>query len=86
MQDVFKALGNPTRRAILEMLKVKDLNAGEISEAFNMSKPSISHHLELLQRANLVSRDKQGQFVVYTLNTTVFQELLQWIVELKSSR
>ena len=86
MQDVVKALGNPTRRAILEMLKVKDLNAGEISEAFNMSKPSISHHLELLQRANLVSRDKQGQFVVYTLNTTVFQELLQWIVELKSSR
>ena len=86
MQDLFKALGDPTRRAILEMLKVKDLNAGEISEAFNMSKPSISHHLELLHRANLVSREKQGQFVVYTLNTIVFQELLQWIVELKSSK
>ncbi|SEO65718.1 transcriptional regulator, ArsR family [Amphibacillus marinus] len=78
MKDAFKALSDPTRREILNLLKEKDLTAGEISEHFNMSKPSISQHLKLLKQAELVFDNKQGQFVYYSLNTTVFQELISW--------
>lgn len=82
MQAVFKALSDPSRRKILDMLKERDLNAGEIADAFNMTKPSISHHLELLHQANLISRVKHGQFVVYSLNTTIVDELLEWLITL----
>jgi DNA-binding transcriptional ArsR family regulator len=74
--SAFKALSDPSRRKILQMLKEKDLTAGEIAEAFNISKPSISHHLNLLKQANLVIDERQGQNIYYSLNTTVFQELL----------
>jgi predicted transcriptional regulator len=60
MNTLFKALNDPTRREILELLKDKDLNAGEIAEQFNMSKPSISHHLDLLKQAELVVAIKKG--------------------------
>lgn len=86
MQALFKALSDPTRREILEMLKERDLYAGEIAEEFNMSKPSISHHLDLLWQAELVSREKKGQFVVYSLNTTVVDELLQWVIKLNHKK
>ena len=58
------------------MLKEKDLTAGEIADAFPISKPSISHHLNLLKQANLVMDERQGQNIYYSLNTTVFQELI----------
>jgi DNA-binding transcriptional ArsR family regulator len=74
--NAFKALSDPTRRKILQMLKEKDLTAGEIADAFHISKPSISHHLNLLKQANLVMDERQGQNIIYSLNTTVFQELL----------
>lgn len=74
--SVFKALSDPTRRKILQLLREKDLTAGEISDSFNISKPSISHHLNLLKHANLVIDERQGQNIYYSLNTTVFQELL----------
>ena len=74
--NAFKALSDPTRRKILQMLKEKDLSAGEIADAFHISKPSISHHLSLLKQANLVMDERQGQNIYYSLNTTVFQELL----------
>lgn len=74
--SAFKALSDPTRRKILQMLKEKDLTAGEISDSFHISKPSISHHLNLLKQANLVIDERQGQNIYYSLNTTVFQELL----------
>lgn len=83
MNDVFYALSDPTRRQILKLLKEKDLNAGEIAENFNMSKPSISHHLNALKHANLVTGQKQGQNVVYSLNTTVFQEIIEWFFDFK---
>jgi len=83
MNSLFKALNDQTRRDILDLLKVKDLTAGEIANEFAISKPSISHHLDLLKRANLVSGAKKGQFVVYSLNTTILEEVLQWIVKLK---
>ncbi|MBA9039330.1 DNA-binding transcriptional ArsR family regulator [Bacillus aryabhattai] len=78
MNETFKALADPTRRKILELLKERDLTAGEISEYFNMTKPSISNHLKILKQAALVQDEKRGQFVIYSLNTTVFQDLIGW--------
>ncbi|PLR98667.1 autorepressor SdpR family transcription factor [Bacillus sp. T33-2] len=78
MQHTFKALSDPTRRKILDLLKQQDLTAGEISDHFNMTKPSISQHLKILKHADLVHDEKKGQFVVYSLNTTVFQEIVSW--------
>tara|TARA_R110001583_G_scaffold125143_1_gene276649 strand:- start:772 stop:1026 length:255 start_codon:yes stop_codon:yes gene_type:complete len=83
MNLLFKALNDETRRQILELLKEKDLTAGEIADAFNISKPSISHHLDILKRANLVTSIKKGQFVEYTLNTTILEDVLKWIITLK---
>ncbi|MBK0007119.1 MULTISPECIES: autorepressor SdpR family transcription factor [Priestia] len=78
MNETFKALADPTRRKILELLKERDLTPGEISEYFNMTKPSISNHLKILKQADLVQDEKRGQFVIYSLNTTVFQDLIGW--------
>lgn len=78
MKDVFKALADPTRRHIVTLLKNGDLTAGEISNQFDMSKSSISQHLNVLKQAELVYDNKQGQYIYYTLNTTVFQELVGW--------
>ena len=83
MNLLFKALNDNTRRQILELLKEKDLAAGEIADAFHISKPSISHHLDILKQADLVSSEKKGQFVVYSLNTTILEDVLQWIITLK---
>jgi len=83
VNDIFKALADPTRRKILKMLREKDLTAGEIADAFNISKPSISHHLNLLKQARLVLSDKQGQNVLYSLNTTVFQDIVQFFFDLQ---
>jgi ArsR family transcriptional regulator len=74
--NIFKALSDPSRRKILHLLKERDMTAGEIAEYFDISKPSISHHLNLLKQANLVIDERQGQNIYYSLNTTVFQELL----------
>lgn len=83
MNILFRALNDPTRRQILEILREGDLTAGEIADKFDITKPSISHHLDLLKQADLVSADKRGQFIYYTLNTTVLDELLSWIFTLK---
>ena len=63
MNSLFKALNDETRRQIVELLKEKDMNAGEIADKFNISKPSISHHLDILKRADLITSEKKGQFV-----------------------
>lgn len=81
MNDVFKALSDPTRRKILEMLSDQDLNAGEIAAAFDISKPSISHHLTILKNAKLILDERQGQNIVYSLNMTVFQDVLKWFFD-----
>ncbi len=81
--DVFKALADPTRREILDRLKEKDLTAGEIAEYFSISKPSISHHLTILKTAGLITQEKKGQFIYYSLNTTVLQDIYSWILKLK---
>ena len=81
MNILFKALNDTTRRSILEMLKEKDMTAGEIADQFNISKPSISHHLDLLRQANLVVSVKEGQFILYSINTTVMDEMLKWMMQ-----
>lgn len=86
MDKLFKALNDQTRRDILELLKAKELTAGEIADKFDISKPSISHHLDLLKQAGLIEADKQGQFIYYSLNTTVVDEFLKWLVDLKQTK
>jgi ArsR family transcriptional regulator len=86
LNTLFKALNDPTRREILELLKEKDLTAGEIADQFNISKPSISHHLDLLRQAGLVVSVKEGQYMYYSLNTTVMDEMLKWIINLQSQK
>jgi DNA-binding transcriptional ArsR family regulator len=78
---LFKALNDATRREILQLLKERDFTAGEIAESFQISWPSISHHLDLLKKAGLVGAEKKGQYVYYSINTTVMDEVLQWIMQ-----
>lgn len=82
MNKLFKALKDPTRRKILKMLQEKDLTAGEIADEFNISKPSISHHLDILKKAELVSGERKGQFILYSINTTVLEEAANWFIEI----
>lgn len=84
MNNLFKALNDATRRAILELLKEDDLTAGEIAEQFDISKPSISHHLDILKRAELVSSVRKGQFIYYSLNMTVFEEVIGWLMQFQN--
>ncbi|GAG67878.1 unnamed protein product [marine sediment metagenome] len=83
MNTVFKALSDPTRRKILELLAEKDMTAGEIADHFKISKPSISHHLNLLKNSELILGEKQGQNILYSLNTTALQELIKWLYNFK---
>lgn len=86
MNALFKALNDTTRREILELLKKRDLTAGEIADQFHISKPSISHHLDLLKQAGLVESVKEGQFIYYSLNTTVMDEIVKWFVGFKTKK
>lgn len=86
MNTLFKALNDKTRREILELLQKKDMTAGEIADQFKISKPSISHHLDLLKQAGLVEADKNGQFIYYSLNTTVVDEIVKWFLQFKSKK
>ena len=86
MNSLFKALNDGTRREILELLKSKDMTAGEIAGRFEFSKPTISHHLDLLRQAGLVTSMKQGQFIYYSLNTTVMDEMVGWFMNYSDKR
>lgn len=78
--EAFKALSDPTRRRILELLREGDKTAGELAGHFDISKPSLSHHLATLKAARLVSDERHGQNIVYSLNTTVMQDLIGWFM------
>ncbi len=84
MNAIFKALNDSTRREILELLKKQDLPAGAIAEQFNMSWPSISHHLDLLKQAGLITAEKEGQFIYYSLNMSVVDDVLKWMLQFGS--
>ena len=80
LQDTLKALSDPTRRKILEMLKKGPLSAGEIGEHFDMTGATLSHHLSILKKAGLVQDQKKGTFIYYEINTSVMEDLLSWVV------
>lgn len=83
---VFKALSDATRREILRILQKEDLTAGEIADQFDLTKPSISHHLNVLKQAELVQDVRRGQNIYYSLNTTVFQDVLAWLLEMTGEK
>jgi DNA-binding transcriptional ArsR family regulator len=83
---VFKALNDKTRRDILELLRKKEMTAGEIAEQFSISAPSISHHLEILKRAQLIESEKKGQFIIYSLNSTVLDDMIKWAMQLGATK
>lgn len=76
MNDVFKALSDPTRRKILELLKQKDMSAGEIASHFDLAASTLSKHFSVLSQADLVWRDRQGTTITYSLNVSVLEEAL----------
>ncbi len=76
MNDVYKALSDPQRRQILTLLKKGDLNVSEIGQHFSFTGPTLSHHLDLLKRANLVVTERRGKFIFYSLNTSVLEDVL----------
>ena len=82
--DTFKALSDPVRLEILNMLKKNGrMNAGEIADNFDLSKATISHHLKILREQDLLYEEKEKNFIYYELNTSVFEEILTWIVKFK---
>ena len=83
IQNTMKALADSTRREILEMLKKSRLSAGEIAEHFTMSAPAVSKHLGILKDAELIRDCREGKYIYYELNTSVFEDVLTWISSLK---
>lgn len=83
MDGSYKALADPTRRRILELLRDRDLLAGDIAAEFDMTWPSVSHHLNVLKGAGLVLAEREGQFIRYSLNTTVLQDVIVQLMEIK---
>lgn len=81
--NVFKALSDPNRRQVIKLLRKNDaMKAGEIAEHFSISKPAISEHLKILKNANLIYSEKKGQFVEYSLNTSIFEEIISFFFEI----
>jgi DNA-binding transcriptional ArsR family regulator len=86
MDMPYKALADPTRRQILDLLRHEDLTAGEIAAEFHMTWPSVSRHLALLKHAGLVLAEREGQYIRYSLNTTVIQEIVAELIDLAERR
>ena len=80
--DFFQALASPYRREIIRLLKWKNLSAGEIAEQFDISQPSISRHLDILKRAEIVTAERRANQIIYSLNLSVAQEILMEMTEL----
>ena len=85
-QETFKALGDPTRREILNLLREGAKTAGEIGDHFPMTGATVSHHLSVLRDAGLISDDKRGKYIYYELNLSVLDEITGWIAGLKGER
>ncbi|HEY7162659.1 MAG TPA: autorepressor SdpR family transcription factor [Acidobacteriota bacterium] len=81
-QEVFKAISDPNRREILKLLKRRSMSAGELAEAFPITKGSLSHHFNILKAADLVRCERRGQRIVYSLNTTVFEDAAAMLLDL----
>lgn len=83
IQNTMKALADPTRRTILNLLKKTRLSAGEIAEHFNMSLPAVSKHLNVLKDADLIRDKREGKYIFYELNASVLDEALLWLKDLR---
>ncbi|MFA7654015.1 MAG: autorepressor SdpR family transcription factor [Candidatus Magasanikbacteria bacterium] len=81
IHDMYSALADSTRHKILELLKKRDLSAGQIGKHFSITAPSLSHHLNILKQADLISSRREGQEMIYTLNLSVFEELAEKLVK-----
>jgi ArsR family transcriptional regulator, arsenate/arsenite/antimonite-responsive transcriptional repressor len=86
MNEAFKALADPTRRQILQLLRRGEMTAGELAEHFDMTKPSMSHHFAVLKQADLIEARRERQQIYYSLNTTVAEDLLAIVWDLFSNR
>ncbi len=84
--SVFKALADPTRREILRLLAKGEMSAGVLAEKFDMTKPTVSHHFAVLKEADLIVSRRDGQQIIYSLNTTVAQDVLTWLWDLLGNR
>jgi len=85
-QDIFKAISDPTRRQVLKLLHGGSRTAGQLAEAFDVSKASMSHHFSVLKAADLIRSERRGQQIVYTLNTTVLQDAATLLLDLLPRR
>lgn len=79
---VYKALADPTRRKILQLLRERDMNAGELASYFDFAKPTLSRHFSVLQEADLIQGNRQGNFIVYRLNVTVLEETMWTMMDM----
>lgn len=86
MNNVYKALSDPTRRKILQMLRQKDMNAGEIAEHFSITKATLSRHFAVLKEADLIRGDKKATVITYSLNATVLEEALLLLMDMFSAK
>ena len=86
LQQTLKALADPTRREILNLLKSGKRPAGEIAEHFDITQAAVSRHLSVLKDADLISDTREGKYIYYELNATVLEEILLWISDLKGER
>ena len=84
--QTFKALSNPVRREILDLLKGGKLSAGEIAERFELTGATISHHLSVLKKADLILETREKNFIFYELNTSVLEDMLVWLTDMKGSK
>ena len=83
LQQTLKALADPTRREILNLLKKGKLSAGEITDHFDITAAAISRHLSVLKEADLIEDTREGKYIFYELNASVLEEFMLWITELK---
>jgi len=86
LNDVFKAIADPTRREILRLLRHEEMNAGEVAARFDMTKPTMSHHFSVLKAAGLITSRREGQTIWYALNTTVLEDVLAWTMDLAHAK
>ena len=82
LSDTFKAISDPVRREILEMLRNERKSAGEIAQKFNLTNATVSYHLAQLKKADLVTETREKNFIFYELNVSVFEDILVWIYKL----
>ncbi len=81
MSETLKAISDPVRRKIIEMLRKEKMTAGDIANKFNLTNSTVSYHLSYLKKADLIKEEKYKKYIYYKLNTSVFEEILVWIYQ-----